>query len=68
MNINNNDDCLFNLTLWVLIAAFIAEVLRIPIAIIFNIDIGSFCSIIIAIGYILIFIYGIKVLIKFNQI
>lgn len=62
-NSNNDNDRLFNLTLWVLIVAFILELLRVPIATIFNIDIESFCLIIIVIGYILIAIYGIKVLI-----
>lgn len=38
-------------------------ILRAPIVTIFNVDIDPLCSIITAIGYIMIAIYGIKVLI-----
>ena len=60
---NNNNDRLFKLTLYILIIAFILGLLRIPIAVIFNVDIEDLCSIMIAVGYILIAIYGVKVLI-----
>lgn len=37
--------------------------LRVPIVTIFNVDIERLCSIVTAIGYILIAVYGVKVLI-----